>query len=492
MSPSHPFLMSSSPHKPFSSAQNFSSATKDARSIRIALRQELRDRVSYNDARVLERLRTHEIDDDFVSRCLTAFNADSQVQSSVRRLQELEKIAETTEHRDSPDQRRKQELAMYPHLVSILISHIHVPFLIVHQQVIFDFIQSFPRPDRVAVTTPRRFLRVDTVRSPIQHYTLGFPDTRPDFSLMAPDAKDDSTDWGDHDGFAEIKATIKQGPKPSNARDGTVQEIVYQSADFARLHLSSRPFLLFSVGLLIYGSRFSAGIFDRDGASISPEGDMWTDTEAFIRLVCSLTWNVTGTELGEDPTARKCDRRTMDSLGLYDETFPSYIIEPITPGGDYWCTIGEPMWSSLSLLGRGTIIWCVRCYDPKQKRLLGPDMVMKTSWRQSGRNSESSIYRAVRGTSHPALAEFLTGGDVIDPRHDLLDDAPAQHVITAHYLRNNLSLVADDHSPVMHRLILKTIGRSIWTYTSDLELLRGIRAALQGTSNAILSLSRAL
>lgn len=364
----------------------------------------------------------------------------------------------------------------------------HAQFLIVPQQVIFDFIQSFPRPYHAAITTPRRFLRVDTVRSPIQHYTLGFPNTRPDFSLMAPGANGDSTDWGDHDGFAEIKATSKQGPHPPNSRDETVQEIVYQSADFARLHLSSRPFMLYSVGLLIYGSRFSAGIFDRDGVSISPEGCMWTDTEYFIRLICSLTWNVTPTELGEDPTARKCDRRLMDVLGLGDEDFPSFIIEPITPGGVYWCTIGEPMWSSLSLLGRGTIIWRVRQYDPKDKCLLGPEMVMKTSWRQSGRNSESSIYRAVRGASHPALAEFLTGGDVIDPRHDLLDPprrdfpdyTPAQHIITVHYLRNNLTPLEIDESPVLHRLVLKTIGRSIWTYTSDLELLRGMRAAIQG------------
>lgn len=109
--------MSSSPHKPFSSAQNFSSATKESKSIRITLRQELSDRVIYNDDRVLQRLRTKDVDDKFVSRCFTAFNVDPQVQSSIRRLQELEKAAEANKHRDSPDQRRKQELAMYPHLV---------------------------------------------------------------------------------------------------------------------------------------------------------------------------------------------------------------------------------------------------------------------------------------------------------------------------------------------------------------------------------------
>lgn len=119
--------MSSSPHKVLTSTQNFSSATKDTKSIRMALCQELCGRVVYNDTRVLQRLRTHEIDDDFISGSLSPFHADPEVQSSVRRLQELEKIAEATEDRDSADQRRKQEVAMYPHLVIVSItSYVHL------------------------------------------------------------------------------------------------------------------------------------------------------------------------------------------------------------------------------------------------------------------------------------------------------------------------------------------------------------------------------
>ncbi|EIM90642.1 uncharacterized protein STEHIDRAFT_152354 [Stereum hirsutum FP-91666 SS1] len=105
-------------------------------------------------------------------------------------------------------------------------------------------------------------------------------------------------------------------------------------------------------------------------------------------------------------------------------------------------------------------------------------MVMKTAWRQSGRNLGSSIHHGARNASHPALAEYIAGGGIIDPRRDPFDDIPAQHGITAHIIHG--SAPVDDAKPhVRHRLMLNIIGRSIWTYTADLELLRGLRSAVQ-------------
>ena len=52
-------------------------------------------------------------------------------------------------------------------------------------------------------------------------------------------------------------------------------------------------------------------------------------------------------------------------------------------------------------------------------------------------------------------------------------------MITVHHLRAE---VFDAFAPnlVLHRLILKSVGRPLWEYSSDLELLKGMRAALEG------------
>ena len=35
-------------------------------------------------------------------------------------------------------------------------------------------------------------------------------------------------------------------------------------------------------------------------------------------------------------------------------------------------------------------------------------------------------------------------------------------------------------TPVIHRLMISTVGRPLWEYSSDVELLKGMRAALEG------------
>ncbi|EMD33826.1 hypothetical protein CERSUDRAFT_98372 [Gelatoporia subvermispora B] len=58
--------------------------------------------------------------------------------------------------------------------------------------------------------------------------------------------------------------------RPQSDRNTTPKEIVVHTANFARLHMSGRPFQLFSVGLLIYGNEFCVGIYDRAGVRFSP------------------------------------------------------------------------------------------------------------------------------------------------------------------------------------------------------------------------------
>jgi len=248
---------------------------------------------------------------------------------------------------------------------------------------------------------------------------------------------------------------------------GTIKDIVTQAADYARLHMSARPFQLFSVGLLIFGSKFCVAIFDRDGIQFSPVKDIWDDVRTFIRVIRRLACDMSPVQLGQDPTIRiLTDREAVPwqhkakEMGL--QSFPIYAVTMGT-GSHCWYTLGPPIWSSLSLLGRGTTVWRV-CDSSKPDEIL----VLKNAWRSGERLAESTIYEAIQGT-HPGVAEYKFGADVVFPGEDRL--------ISVNNLRGDSGIT---NMPILHRLLIATIGRPLWDYTSDLELLQGVRSALKG------------
>ncbi|TFY76402.1 hypothetical protein EWM64_g7610 [Hericium alpestre] len=272
--------------------------------------------------------------------------------------------------------------------------------------------------------------------------------------------------WRHQSAFVEVKPAKEQGPKPAGSKADTIHDVVVQSADYARLHMSSRPFLLFSVGLLIFGSQFCVGIFDRSGVVLSPVHDMWEDIKLFIATVRSLA-SVDSRDLGLDPSVRLLGDE--DGLRLTGIDYPAHLIDPI--GVDTttrWCTVGPPLWSSISFIGRGTVVWRVRKY--LGHKLSDEEFVMKTAWRSNKRDKESDIYTSIKG--HCAgLSRLITGGDV----HVLVEGKPER--ITVRYLRRE-SDDAQAETPILHRLILSPVGRPLWDYRSDIELLQGLISAL--------------
>lgn len=159
--------------------------------------------------------------------------------------------------------------------------------------------------------------------------------------------------------------------------------------------MSARPFMLFCVGVVIFGTKICVEIFDRDGVTFSPIFDM-DDIETLIRVVRSLTCQLSIQELGLDPTVRVLDdQETMELTGQQNK-YPSAVVRCAHRD---WCTIGSPIWTSLSFLGRGTNVWHVREYvlDNGQHPCLQDDvMIMKTAWRSSARTPESDIYRSIK------------------------------------------------------------------------------------------------
>jgi hypothetical protein len=323
----------------------------------------------------------------------------------------------------------------------------------------------------------RKFQKTNGMLKADEPHTFGFPSCSPDFTI-SPHGVDASRSklWRDRDAFGEVKPLKKQGPKPTIA--GTIPPIVTQSADYARLFMSARPLMLFCVGILIFGTEFCVGIFDRDGVTFSPAYNMFQDAETFIRVVRSLACNLSIQELGFDPTVRVLTDMEAQKLTGNSGGYPHAVVPSGGNDRRKWCTVGPPIWTSLSFLGRGTNVWLVREYVDgidQEPLLQGNDMIMKTAWRNSARTPESDIYMSIDQPPE-GLAMFECGGDV------KFDGYP----ITVQNLRSdpvrNFPPEGNFNppTPILHRLILGTVGRPLWEYTSDRDLLAGFRDALLG------------
>ncbi|KAF7423942.1 hypothetical protein PC9H_009240 [Pleurotus ostreatus] len=331
-------------------------------------------------------------------------------------------------------------------------------------------------------------------------YTASFPNVAPDGTGSRVL---ECASWLDVDWFMEIKPKETQGVA---AKDTTIPEVVCQAADYARLHLSCRPFQLFSVGLLIFGRKFMVGIFDRDGVSLSPISDFCDGGEgfkAFIKVIYRLVGpHLSDIDLGHDPTAAPLSpsadlRAALRELAISRQLspdFPLYLVlcprEHTTKvrGAtltkcvqDTWVTVGPPIWVSLSFIGRGTSIWPVIrvTMESGEWTIANGALVsiLKNAWRNSGRTGEAFIYGSLNSPP-PGVARFLQGGDVL---FDVKTNIPISvHNLRSHYpydallhrgeedAKANAAPAPGTTTTVLHRLILQTIGRPLWHFAPDL------------------------
>lgn len=323
--------------------------------------------------------------------------------------------------------------------------------------------------------------------------TWELPYASPDFTVKDSDVE--GTLWRHRLAFVEIKASeLDTSLSANNSNNSTFKDLVAQAGNHARRHMASRPFQIFSVGLLVFGSKFCVAIYDRDGVSLSSIHSIFGSKGNFFRVVRRLV-EMSVVDLGQDPSVMllqedhyfdsmsKRDSIGGGSCGLRsgrgsDLSFPSYC----DLFNKSWCTYGPPIWTSLSLIGRGTSIW--RVEELSNGVATGRVFIMKSAWRSGKRLPESVIYQSMKGAHH-GVAEYYEGSDVKDS---------ASGVITIKKLREERdelratpaldsvpsSFSSDDTSPILHRMFLKTMGRPIWEYTSELELLKGFRAAVEG------------
>ncbi|KAI0641616.1 hypothetical protein C8Q79DRAFT_988260 [Trametes meyenii] len=433
---------------------------------------ELAERVEFNDRSIFEQLEIDKVDPRIVQECSKTLQMKSEadiafLKDLVRgadkvdpKVLEYEAIAEQG-HPDpkdmAPEDRKSsREKKMYDPLERIF-GHIQAASLA-------NSNASVEKPESEGFN--RVFRRQSAALTPDQDHTLGFPHFIPDFTLIRKanwDRKEVRTRWRDRDGFIEVKPSARQHPYPAKEGD-PARPLLTQTANYARLHLSARPFCAFSVSIMIFGNDFCVCIFDRTGGRVSPKFNMWADLDTFIRVIWSMTRRLTDVQLGRDPSVSPAP---PDLQSSWDH--PAWIINPVGSDPRRWCTVGAPIWSSLSLFGRGTFVWYVREFSPTGE-LSGPVMILKSAWRSSQRDPESSIYQTVRG-SHPGLAKFVVGADVV-PFPGSLEK------VTTHYLRQH-PFKSDDKTKVLHRIVIGTTGKPIWMYDTEEQLIDGLISALE-------------
>ncbi|KAF4600611.1 hypothetical protein EYR38_005250 [Pleurotus pulmonarius] len=463
--------------------------------VRDTLRKRLKEdgRVVRTPGMVARRLRLESVDEAFVKACKTACLEECHEQ-----LQTLESLAlEADRKRGSsvPEtggkKAKRREKKMYSPLNDL-----------------FKFVGTYRHISQDVDVRGTCHCDAEKAIKGEEH-TTGFPRIFPDGVALAHGCDHGSFYWRNVRAFIECKTSTSQG-EPS--RSDSVPETVVQGADYARLHLSADPFRVFSVGLLIYGFTFMVGIYDQDGVCLSAPYHLRDNLDVFIRVVYQLGHGLTDAELGRDPTVEELRLSQEDPLrltlnGIVNErvdavksrTFPSYKItlktsdtysmegarKRIETGETTWVTIGPPIWSSLSYLGRGSAVWRVVALEGNQIPRPREVLILKNAWRRSHRDSESRIYVALRHaekgdknhTYRKGIAEFRLGADVTFPGR-----VEAISTVNLRFLFMGSSEIPPQtpQTPVLHRLILETLGKSLWSFKDFQELLLGMRAALEG------------
>lgn len=189
-------------------------------------------------------------------------------------------------------------------------------------------------------------------------FDFDYPELRPNFSLISPRATLSAQNRPDHlaplrDVFIHLGTNYEE--VTTGTHDDSIPKILYQSVNSARIHMAARPFNLFSIGLMISGNIFHAGIFDSDGVSLSPEIYLW-DTNSgkidrngmrtFIKVIRSVTCVLSEEGIGHDPTVQ-----------VIDDSESKVPVYRLSLGGNdtrLWQTVGASYWTSISYTGRRT------------------------------------------------------------------------------------------------------------------------------------------
>jgi hypothetical protein len=305
-----------------------------------------------------------------------------------------------------------------------------------------------------------------------QTVKTGYTTTKSNFTLInlrRPDLTTfDDTAKTRHDNFQyaaalwELKVKAKDAPGPDAHK-----AIIGQVADVVRLRMASRPFQLYTLSLMLCDSYFCVAMWDRDGCVVSKSHHIKKDQDMFLRVVISLHCCLDLYDLGLDRNV----------------TIPKdYHYIPLNPcptlsfGGYKWDLV-KTIFQSITAIGRGTNVWHVRrCADDGQVF----EHAIKWSWRSPNRPTEAEIHRQIQaafdGQQPPEIALL----DYVEDEHEASPEEPAD-VVNITSLRKNLQNCEPVQDMILTCILLKRVGKPIWDYEDDVEILRGGLDILEGS-----------
>ncbi|KAG2136328.1 uncharacterized protein EDB93DRAFT_1303348 [Suillus bovinus] len=203
----------------------------------------------------------------------------------------------------------------------------------------------------------------------------------------------------------------------------------------------------------------------------SDDYDILQNLDILVSVILQLTTHMTAYHIGHDRSAR-----LLEGHPYYQFRYPSFLVSMGAAGDTrLWKTEGPPIWSSLSLLGRGTATWRAVLAEnkPRKKEVV---VILKTLWRSQTRESESNIYSRIKSPL-PGVAEFSLGADVCIPL-GMETNARVTIGTLRSLILNDDAGVPDD--PVLHRLALETAGCPLWDADTTKDFILGSLAALKG------------
>ncbi len=273
--------------------------------------------------------------------------------------------------------------------------------------------------------------------------------------------------WRQVSTFMEVK--LRESPVPRD-RNGKPTTVTVQVADYARIILSTRPFQVFAIGICVFGTQFTVCYADRAEILFSEVFDYSVDSglSVFVRVIRRVLWDLSAHDLGCDPLVKIVPGQTY----YQPVPFPRFHV---TMGADSarmtvrrWKTAPErPIWSSLSLFGRGTSVW--HATHERQSAIL------KVSWGPPWRLLEAGIYDKIPREGHPGVAKFLDGGAAFYPSID-----GTAFPITVNSLRGESFKQVDENANIrLQRVVITPLGRPLWTCEWKV-LLRAAIAAIRG------------
>ncbi|KAA1122855.1 hypothetical protein PGTUg99_002314 [Puccinia graminis f. sp. tritici] len=236
----------------------------------------------------------------------------------------------------------------------------------------------------------------------------------------------------------------------------------------------AQPTRSFVVGVTVLESSIQIWQFDRSGAIGSEPVDFKSDKpkiEKFLDLMlCFLTCNKE--LLGFDPTFIEAqDRPAVLRIKPQNDVNQELEIEP------------RPVFRASGICGRATTCWKAHPSGDKSQEFL-----IKDSWQPEQRPKEGEMLRIVTEKKVPHVARYhhhedvCVDGRMVDIKSHLRRGADFQNCekLTDKEKPADLNVQNEFINRVHRRLILKDVGKPIWTVDSPLRLLEALEGCIIG------------